>query len=137
MGTKQYGGLGEVLHTQLPGFVSRYRFFFNPIRYTSLGLAVIEAMMTGLPVVALATTEYVTMIRDGETGFINTDINYLIDKMRLLLSDKTLATQIGARGKEYAIKRFDINRFTAEWKQIFELAILKKENYEKENRIYK
>jgi glycosyltransferase involved in cell wall biosynthesis len=137
MGTKQYGGLGEVLHTQLPEFVSQYRFFFNPIRYTSLGLAVIEAMMTGLPVVALATTEYVTMIRDGETGFINTDIDFLIDKMKLLLSDKTLATQIGARGKDYAIKRFDISRFTAEWKQIFELAILKKENYEKENRIYK
>src|SRR5690606_4327570 len=35
------GGLGEVQHARLPAFVSRYRFFFNPIRYTSLGLAVI------------------------------------------------------------------------------------------------
>ncbi len=37
MGTGNYG-LGEVLHPQLPAFISRYRFFFNPIRYTSLGL---------------------------------------------------------------------------------------------------
>lgn len=137
MGTKKYGGLGEVLHIQLPEFVSKYRFFFNPIRYTSLGLAVIEAMMTGVPVVALATTEYVTMIKDGETGFISTDIDYLVDKMKLLLNDKALATEIGVKGKEYAVKRFNIDRFTKEWKQIFELAISKKGNYEENNCIYK
>ncbi len=50
MGTEKYGGLGEVLHPQLPAFISRYRFFFNPIRHTSLGLSLLEAMMTGLPV---------------------------------------------------------------------------------------
>ena len=38
-----------VPHAELPAFMSRYRFFFNPIRYTSMGLAVIEAMMVGLP----------------------------------------------------------------------------------------
>ena len=57
MGSESVGGLGEVLHPQLPGFIRQYRFFFNPIRYTSLGLAVIEAMMIGMPVVGLATTE--------------------------------------------------------------------------------
>jgi hypothetical protein len=40
MGTKEYGGLGEIPHPELPAFISRYRFFFNPIRYTSFGLAV-------------------------------------------------------------------------------------------------
>ena len=29
MGTKEYGGLGEVLHPQLPSFSSKYRFFFQ------------------------------------------------------------------------------------------------------------
>src|SRR5690606_22183210 len=57
MDTKKIGGLGEILHPQLSDFIKDYRFMFNPIRYTSLGLAVIEAMMVGLPVVGLATTE--------------------------------------------------------------------------------
>ncbi|HEV2831266.1 MAG TPA: glycosyltransferase family 4 protein [Hanamia sp.] len=136
MGTKEYGGLGEVLHPQLPEFISHYRFFFNPIRYTSLGLAVIEAMMTGIPVVALATTEYVTMIKNYETGFIDTDIDFLINKMQLLLINKPWATDIGARGKSYAEERFSIDRFTEEWKNTFLLAITKNENYEKENSLY-
>jgi hypothetical protein len=53
MDTLKIGGLGEILHPQLPSFISQYRFFFNPIRYTSLGLAVLEAMMTGMPESAL------------------------------------------------------------------------------------
>ena len=136
MGTKEYGGLGEITHQDLPEFLSHYRFFFNPIRYTSLGLAVIEAMMIGMPVVALATTEYVTAIKNYETGFISTDVDYLIHKMELLLSNKPWATAIGVKGKCYADDRFDINRFTEEWENIFESAIAKKENYEKENSIY-
>ena len=36
MGTEESGGLGEVPPMQLAAFQARYRFFFNPIRYTSL-----------------------------------------------------------------------------------------------------
>lgn len=137
MNTEKYGGLGEVLHPELPEFISKYRFFFNPIRYTSLGLAVIEAMMAGLPVVALATTEYSTMIKNYETGFISTDVDFLIHKMQLLLVNKDWSHEIGAHGKKYAVERFNLDRFIDEWKETFELAISKNENYEKENRIYK
>lgn len=62
MGTEGLG-LGEVLHPQLPDFISKYRFFFNPIRYTSLGLAVCEAMTIGIPIVGLATTEMPNIIK--------------------------------------------------------------------------
>lgn len=118
MGTGDLG-LGEVLHPQLPEFQSKYRFFFNPIRYTSLGLAVCEAMMMGLPVVGLATTELSAVIDNGYSGFIHTDIDYLIGKMNLLISDPQLAREIGANGREVAMKRFNINRFTNDWEQLF------------------
>ena len=41
MGAEEAGGIGEVGNLALPAFCARYRFFFNPIRYTSLGLAVV------------------------------------------------------------------------------------------------
>ncbi len=119
MGTKEYGGLGEVLHPQLPAFRSRYRFLLNPIRYTSLGLAVLEAMMSGMPVVALATTEYVTVIKDGENGFINTDTDYLIEQMKRLLNDDELAISLGQNAKATAEKRFSIARFISDWENLF------------------
>ncbi|MVN93050.1 glycosyltransferase family 4 protein [Mucilaginibacter aquatilis] len=121
-------GLGEVLHPELPEFQSRYRFFFNPIRYTSLGLAICEAMMMGIPVVGLATTELSAVIDNGFSGFIHTDINYLIDKMNLLIADPELAREIGNNGREVALKRFNIERFTNDWEQLFAEVTQKNKN---------
>lgn len=115
MGAEELGGIGEVPHALLPSFSARYRFLFNPIRYTSLGLAVIEAMMVGLPVVALATTEIATALRDGDTGFTDTSPARLAADMRLLLSDRHLAREIGARGRRSAMERFGIDRFCGDW----------------------
>jgi glycosyltransferase involved in cell wall biosynthesis len=137
MGTKEYGGLGEVLHPQLPSFISKYRFFFNPIRYTSLGLAVLEAMTIGVPFVGLATTEYVTVVQNGKSGYIHTDVDYLIEKMKALLANKNLAIQLGTQGKKVVEERFNIQRFTKKWKETFEEVINpKKTYYEKANSIY-
>jgi glycosyltransferase involved in cell wall biosynthesis len=115
MGAEEASGLGEVLHAQLPAFVADYRFFFNPIRYTSLGLAVIEAMMLGVPVVALATTEMATVIENGRSGFADTNVDTLIDHMRELLRDPALARSLGEQGRQRAIDRFNIGRFVADW----------------------
>ena len=122
MGSEELG-LGEVLHPRLPEFISHYRFFFNPIRYTSLGLAVCEAMMSGMPVVGMATTELVTVIQDGMNGYVHTDLSYLIDKMNLLIRDRSLAEKIGAAGRQTALQRFDIGRFADDWKNILQQVI--------------
>jgi glycosyltransferase involved in cell wall biosynthesis len=119
MGAEAAGGRGEVLHAELPAFAARYRFFLNPIRYTSMGLAVIEAMMVGLPIVALATTEMVTVVRDGANGFSDTDPARLAERMRALLSDRNLAKQLGDEARRTAIARFNIARYVADWNAAF------------------
>jgi glycosyltransferase involved in cell wall biosynthesis len=119
MGAEQAGGLGEVLHAELPAFAARYRLLFNPIRYTSMGLAVIEAMMVGLPVVALATTEMVTVIKDGVNGFIGTDVAALVSRMRFLLQNPEEARRLGAQARKTALERFGIERFVADWNDAF------------------
>jgi glycosyltransferase involved in cell wall biosynthesis len=115
MGAEELGGLGEVQHAQLPAFVADYRFFFNPIRYTSLGLAVIEAMMIGTPIVALATTEMATVIENGRSGFADTNVSALISHMQELLKNPALARELGERGRQRAMERFSIERFVADW----------------------
>jgi glycosyltransferase involved in cell wall biosynthesis len=115
MDAEALGGLGEIEHAGLPAFAAHYRFLFSPIRYGSLGLAVIEAMMVGLPIVALATTEMATVIDDGESGFIDTNPARLLDGMQELLRDPALARQFGARARRRAQERFGIARFSADW----------------------
>lgn len=120
--SEEAGGLGEVSHAALPAFESRYRFFFNPIRYTSLGLAVCEAMMLGLPIVGLATTEMPAVIENGVAGFVDTEPERLADRMRELLRDRGLARRLGEGARRIARERFDIRRFTRDWDRAITLA---------------
>ncbi|GAB3417790.1 glycosyltransferase [Niabella aquatica] len=120
-------GIGEVLHPQLPMFRKNYRFLFHPVRHTSLALAVCEAMMQGIPVIGLATTELVTVIENEKNGFIHTDIEYLKGKMALLLKNPRMAKKIGAAGRETALRMFDLNIFLQNWELAFEKIIFKKE----------
>jgi hypothetical protein len=123
MQSEPLGGLGEVFPPKLPEFESRYRFYFHPIRFTSLGLALIEAMLVGLPVMGLATTELVTVIENGVSGFIETDVNKLLAPARMLLSDAGEARRIGEAGRRVAAERFDIRRFVRDWEETFDLVI--------------
>ena len=115
--SEEAGGLGEVRHEALPAMEARYRFFFNPIRYTSLGLAVCEAMMLGVPVVGLATTEMPAVIENGVSGFVDTSVPRLVDRMRDLLADASLARRLGEGARRAARARFDIRRFARDWDQ--------------------
>lgn len=118
MGSKEIGGLGEVPHDEVPEFIAQYRFFFNPIRYTSLGLSIIEAMMVGLPIVGFATTELVSVIKPGINGFLALDPDDLIDDMRRLLYSPELARRVGENGRQYALERFNIARFARDWERL-------------------
>lgn len=115
MGSERCGGLGEVDNAALPATMAAHRFFFNPIRYTSLGLSVIEAMLVGVPVVALATTELVSVLRDGENGVIDTRVERLVASMQRLLAHPGEARRLGAAGRATALERFGIGRFVNDW----------------------
>jgi hypothetical protein len=119
MGALEAGGIGEIEHAQLPAFAAQYRFFFNPIRYTSLGLAVIEAMMIGMPIVALATTEMATAIDNGVSGYADTNVATLIERMRGLIADPDHARRLGEHARRHARERFGIERFATDWSKTF------------------
>lgn len=115
MGSLALQGHGEVPNHELPTFMANYRFFFNPIRYTSLGLSVIEAMMVGLPIVGLATTEMPNVIVNGVNGWLDTRPERLVAVMRQLIDEPDLARRWGQAARRTAEERFGIDRFSADW----------------------
>lgn len=124
MNAEEAGGLGEIANPELPAFMARYRFLFNPIRYTSLGLAVIEAMMVGLPVLGLATTELATVVHNGVEGWLATDPDELVPVMQHLLDEPALAQAWGLAARRAALERFGIERFAADWDRTLREAVL-------------
>lgn len=109
------GGLGEIVNHALPGFIADYRYLFNPIRWTSLGLSVVEALAIGMPVVGLATTELASVIDNGRNGWTDTDPEALIEVMQRLSSDQAAARRWGAAARETFEARFSPQRFVQGW----------------------
>jgi glycosyltransferase involved in cell wall biosynthesis len=126
MDSTRLGGLGEIRHDQLPAFAARYRFFFHPIRYTSMGLAVCEAMMLGVPVVGLATTEMAMAVENGVSGYVDTSLERLISRMRHLLANPAEARRLGEGARRRALQRFQIDRFIRDWDQTFHSVVAAK-----------
>lgn len=125
-GAVDAGGLGELQMSQVPQFIGKYRFFFNPVRYASLSLSVCEAMMAGMPVVGIATTEMVTVVENGKSGFLHTDVREVVRAMKALLADPGLAKEWGCAARETALRRFNIKRFTADWDVLFASVVKEK-----------
>jgi glycosyltransferase involved in cell wall biosynthesis len=121
MNSEILGGLGELPAAELFRVEARYRFFFNPIRWTSLGLSVCEAMMLGMPVVGLATTAMATTIENGVTGYVDLDERELVRHMRRLLADPSEAASLGAAARRVAEHRFGLGRFVEDWNHALSL----------------
>jgi glycosyltransferase involved in cell wall biosynthesis len=128
MGSEEVGGLGEINNGSLAEFTSHYRFFFNPIRYTSLGLAVCEAMMIGMPVIGLATTEMPVTIKNDYSGYVHNSLDFLIDKMNMLLKNHDKAKELGEGARQTAKEKFNIERFSKDWLDTFEMMVSKQKN---------
>jgi hypothetical protein len=119
MKSMEIGGIGEIHYSRLHRTVAEYRFLFSPMRYSSLPLAVIEAMTIGMPIVAVATTELPTVIQNGVHGFVSADPDELIDAMRFLLDNPDEARRMGSNARELALRDFGIDRFVNDWNEVF------------------
>ncbi|MGD9946162.1 MAG: glycosyltransferase family 4 protein [Burkholderiaceae bacterium] len=122
MDSESLGGAGEIANDQLSAYIAQFRFFFNPIRYTSLGLAMLEAMAAGMPIVAFATTEVPMVIRDGVNGYADTRPRQLEQAMRTLLDEPALARRLGEAARQTVSQRFSLQRFARDWDGVLRTA---------------
>jgi hypothetical protein len=103
------------LHTEM----ARRRVYLHPIRWTSLGLSLIEAMHLGMPVVALATTEVPEAV-PAAAGTVSTDVSVLSAAVRRFVGDPDAAHAAGLAARAAALERYGLGRFLADWDNLLE-----------------
>jgi hypothetical protein len=113
------GGIEDLPQGQLHTELARRRCYVHPIRWTSLGLSLIEAMTMGMPVVALATTEAVEAV-PPQAGVVSTRVDVLARAARELLDDPARARAMGDAARAHALERFGVDRFLADWDDLLE-----------------
>jgi glycosyltransferase involved in cell wall biosynthesis len=93
------------------------RLYVHPVRWTSLGLSLLEAMHLGMPVVALDTTEVSAAVPAG-AGIVSRRVDVLTDAVRRFLADPELARATGERARAAALSRYGLSRFLDDWEQL-------------------
>jgi glycosyltransferase involved in cell wall biosynthesis len=106
---------GVVVHDVTPnsprllGLYQHGDVFVLPSLGECYGLATVEAMATGLPVVVSDAGGTAEIVEHGRSGFITKagDIGQLASALDAVLSNPTLRRSMGARSRQLAEKRFD------------------------------
>ncbi|RMG72407.1 MAG: glycosyltransferase, partial [Nitrospirae bacterium] len=100
-------------------YLRSHRVYLNTTVYPyedGYNLAMLEAMATGMPVVAIKNPT--SPLVDGINGFVSDDEEYLRERLKEMLSDPERAKQIGERARETVREIFPIERFIENWKRV-------------------
>ena len=119
MGAGALGGYEDLRQDELHAEMARRRAYLHPVRWTSLGLSLIEAMALGMPVVALATTEVPEAVPSA-AGVVSTDVGELRAGLRRLIDDPDEARARGEAARRAAVERFGLERFLSDWDSLLE-----------------
>jgi glycosyl transferase family 1 len=114
IGAGALGGIENLPQARLHAAMARRRVYLHPVRWTSLGLSLIEAMHLGMPVVALATTEVPEAV-PPEAGVISTRVAVLREAARGLIDDPERARAMGKAARAHALARYGLARFLGDW----------------------
>jgi glycosyltransferase involved in cell wall biosynthesis len=107
-------GAEDLPHADLHAAMAQRRVYLHPIRWTSLGLSLLEAMHLGMPVVVLGTTEAFEAV-PREAGAISTRLEVLEEELRRLVADPEEARERGAAARGAALRRYGLERFLGDW----------------------
>jgi hypothetical protein len=94
--------------------LARRRVYVHPVRWTSLGLSLLEAMHLGMPVVGLATTEAVEAV-PAEAGVLSTRPERLAEAVREFVHEPDAARLAGKAARAAALERYGLDRFLTDW----------------------
>ncbi|MCH6471702.1 glycosyltransferase [Sinomonas terrae] len=108
---------GDVPTARLHAELAHRRAYLHPFRWTSLGLALIEAMMAGLPVVALGSTEAWRAVPPA-AGCVSSDVRELAAAARRFIAEPSAAREAGLAAREAALARYSLPRFLADWDEV-------------------
>ena len=117
---------GFVPDEELPYFYKMSHCFAIASTAELLSLATLQAMATGLPILAVNAGALVELVRDTENGYLYTsgDVTGLAKKMVSIFSNEALYNSMSEKSIEYSIMH-DIDETAASFERLYERACKK------------
>ncbi len=111
-------GLFNVPSSDLPALYQGASLFVYPSFFEGFGIPIVEALHSGVPVVAATGSCLEEAGGDGALYANPLDINDLADKMRQVLTNQTLRNDLILKGKEH-VKQFSGERIAGQLIELY------------------
>lgn len=114
--------LGRVPYTDMPALYRQFDVLLFPTVREGFGLAVAEAMATGLAVVASNTSTMPELIQDEVGGFLCPvdEPEAYAAALRRLAADRTRVRRMGQHNRQVVESRYTLERMVAGYRAVFE-----------------
>ena len=114
-----------VYRADIPDILTAADVFALPSKREGLGLAALEAMASGLPIITSNVHGIVDYSISGITGFTckPTDIQGFANAIDVLLKDESLRFRMGAHNQE-VVQRFELKKALLLMKKIYRKELL-------------
>ena len=105
----------------VPGLLAASDVFLSTSRYEGFGMAILEAMAAGIPVVATDVGAVSELVEDGVTGWLAApdDRQSLAILVSRLLEDPNTRTRLGLAGRRAAADRFSLARMVTGYADLY------------------
>jgi glycosyltransferase involved in cell wall biosynthesis len=112
--------LGE--QRQIADVLAALDVFVQPSRYEGLGVAVLEAMAAGLPVVASRVGGIPEAVQEGKTGLLvaKEEPEALAAAIAELLQDPARAARMGAEGRRRVLAEFSMEAMADRYERLYQ-----------------
>lgn len=124
------GGVSEIAwmagqRSDVPKCLQALDVFLLPSIAEGISNTILEAMATGLPVIATAVGGNPELVTDGRTGCTVPASNpaAMAAAMRRYLDDRGLITRHGAEGRQVATKRFALNTMVQRYLEVYDAVL--------------
>ncbi|MGT2474235.1 glycosyltransferase family 4 protein [Paraburkholderia terrae] len=103
-------------------FLRDAQLFCMPSHFESFGIATLEAMLLGLPIVGTRLGGFLDLVKEGDTGFLvdARDPMSLADRIGVLLSDQAIARRMGVAAHIHARSLFGTDAITRKYVDVYQ-----------------
>jgi len=114
--------VGPVLFEEMPDRYRQMDILVMPTVREGLSISVLEAMASGLPVVASHCSSLPELIDDGKGGFLCPvgDVNAFAEKINHLAESPKLRHEMGEYNRAKVERMFSLDRMVTEYREFFE-----------------